>query len=149
MKQQDFEIFLADTAKQISEDIIWQEDDDHIPTVEFRVAMTSQARYPIVVRGSYNFAAQRLSYALIHRQFGRIYALDIGKDHRNPSGVRVGRKHKHRWKEPVRDREAYVPEDITAPVSDPVAVWEQFCNEARLVHSGRMYPPPPFQLELF
>ncbi len=147
MKQQDFEIFLADPTKQINGFIVWEEDEDHSPTVEFRVDVISEAKYPVLVRGSYNPIAQTLTYALIHQAFGRIYALDLGKDHHNPSCSNVGRKHKHRWGE-FRDKVAYVPDDITALISDPVGVWAQFCNEAFLIHNGVMRPPPPFQLEL-
>ena len=149
MKQQDFEALLADKTKQINEDITWEMDEDHSPAVEFRVNVMSQARYPLFVKGSYNSAAQTLTFALIHRYFGRIYALDMGKDHHNPSCFNVGRKHKHRWDEKLRDKEAYVPDDITALVSDPISVWQQFCNEALLTHNGVMYAPPPLQLELF
>jgi hypothetical protein len=49
MKQQDFEAFLADTTKHINKDIIWQPDEDHVPTVEFYVEMDSLTRYPIIV----------------------------------------------------------------------------------------------------
>jgi hypothetical protein len=149
MKQQDFETLLADTTKKIDENITWEMDEDHSPTVEFRVNVMSQARYPLFVKGSYNPAAQTLTFALIHRYFGRIYALDMGKDHHNPSCSNVGRKHKHRWSETLRDKEAYVPDDITALVNDPISVWQQFCNEAHLTHNGVMYSPPPLQLELF
>lgn len=149
MKRQDFEALLADTTKQINGDITWIEDEDHSPTVEFRVEVFSLARYPIFVKGSYNPMAQTLTYALIHRSFGRIYALDMGKDHHNPSCFNVGRKHKHRWDESLRDKEAYVPDDITSLVSEPVDVWLQFCNETLLTHNGVMYQPPPLQLELF
>jgi hypothetical protein len=149
MKQQDFETLLADTTKCINGNITWEEDEDHSPTVEFRVEVISRARYPIFVKGSYNSLAQALTYALIHRSFGRIYALDMGKDHHNPSCYNVGRKHKHRWNETLRDKEAYVPDDITALVNDPLGVWLQFCKEALLTHNGEMYLPPPLQLELF
>ncbi len=149
MKQRDFEALLVDTTKQIQEDITWDDDDDHSPTVEFRVEVVSQAKYPIFVKGSYNVLAQTLTYALIHRSFGRIYGLDMGKDHHNPSCTNVGRKHKHRWTEELRDKEAYVPEDITALVTEPVSVWRQFCLESRISHNGVMYAPPPLQLELF
>jgi len=148
MKQRDFEALLGDTTKQIQENITWDDDDDHSPTVEFRVEVVSQARYPIFVRGSYNILAHTLTYALIHRSFGRIYGLDMGKDHHNPSCTNVGRKHKHRWTEQLRDKEAYVPEDITALVTEPVSVWKQFCLESRISHNGVMYAPP-LQLELF
>ena len=35
----------------------------------------------------------------------------------------------------------YVPEDITEPWDRPIEVWNQFCTEARIRHTGRMYPP--------
>lgn len=122
MKQRDFEALLVDPTKQIQENITWEDDEDHSPVVEFRVEVVSQARYPIFVKGSYNVLAQTLTFALIHRSFGRIYELDMGKDHHNPSCSNVGRKHKHRWTEQLRDKEAYVPEDITKLVTEPVLV---------------------------
>lgn len=143
MKQQEFEALLLDTTKQIDGDIVWESDEDHSPAVEFRAEVTSQAKYPLFVRGRYNILAQTLTYALIHRSCGRIYALDMGKDHQNPSGTPVGKKHKHRWSERFRDKEAYVPEDITALASDPIGVWQQFCREACLIHNGVMLLQPP------
>lgn len=148
MRQQDFDILLADQTKHIDEDIIWQTSEDHAPTVEFRVNVHSEAKYPIIVKGSYNPVAQTLTYALIHRSFGRIYALDIGKDHHNPSCTHVGRKHKHRWSERFRDKNAYVPDDITALVDDPLGVWQQFCKESLIRYNGVMHQPPPLQWHL-
>ncbi len=148
MKQRDFEALLVDATKEIQKNITWHDDEDHSPTVEFRVEVVSQARYPIFVRGSYNVLAQTLTYALIHHLFGRIYGLDMGKDHHNPSCTNVGRKHKHHWTEQLRDKEAYVPDDITTLVTEPISVWKQFCLEARISHNGVMYAPPPLQLEL-
>ena len=96
--------------------------------------------------GWYNPLSGKLSYAVIHRTIGRIYGLDLGADHRNPGGDLVGEKHKHHhWKEDLRDREAYVPEDITEPWNRPVEVWKQFCNEANLRHSGIMHEPTSMQ----
>ena len=149
MNQQEFETLLADPTKQIHGNISWEEDEDHSPAVEFRVDVISQVRYPIFVKGSYNPIIQTLTYALIYRSVGRIYALDMGKEHQNPSGLRVGRKHKHRWSESMGDKDAYVPDDITALASDPLGVWIQFCEEAMIRHDGVMLPPPPLQLELF
>jgi hypothetical protein len=125
----------------------WNDDPDHYPSVEFRVEVTSETGYPIVIIGSYNRLASALSYTMVHRGNGRIYALDLGKDHRNPDGKLVGRKHKHRWNEPVKDKEAYVPADITAPLNDPVAVWNQFCAEAAIKHLGVLSQPPAVQAE--
>ena len=142
MIQNEFEILIADATKKIVSDISWVEDEDHSPAVEFRADVASEAGYPIFVRGSYNATALTLTYALIHRGSGRIYALDLGKDHHNPDCPYVGEKHKHRWNETVRDKEAYVPPDITAVVTDPVAVWQQFCKEAKIQHDGKMLQPP-------
>lgn len=61
----------------------------------------------------------------------------------------VGERHKHRWSERFRDKEAYAPGDITASPAQPVEVWTQFCAEARIEHRGRMIPPPPATGELF
>lgn len=149
MTQQEFEALVEDQTKAITGPIEWSEDADHSTWVEFSVEVESEAGYPIFVKGSYNGAAKALSYVLIHRGVGRIYALDLGKDHHNPSCTNVGEKHKHRWDESQRDKNAYVPEDITAPVNDPVAVWRQFCIEAKIRHEGTMKPPVIPQLELF
>ncbi|MGH7928242.1 MAG: DUF6978 family protein [Candidatus Binatia bacterium] len=78
-----------------------------------------------------------------------MYGLDLGKDHHNPSCEYVGEKHKHCWSDVVRDKEAYVPADITMPASDPVGVWREFCQEAKINHLGVMRPLPPRTLEMF
>lgn len=148
MTQSEFELLINDETKRIVGDIFWSEDEDHSPGVEFRAEVQSDAGYPIFIRGSYNAAAQTLTFALIHRASGRIYALDLGKDHHNPDCPYVGEKHKHRWNETVRDKEAYVPADITASVTNPPGVWTQFCKEARIRHEGQMHTPPTQQLEL-
>lgn len=85
---------------------------------------------------------------IIHRGVGRIYGLDMGKDHHNPSCQHVGDKHKHRWDERLRDKDAYIPQDIRAAVTDPLGVWRQFCREARIAHQGKMRSPPAMQLDL-
>lgn len=143
----EFETILADTSKKIDGDINWQADEDHSPCVEFRVEVVSAAGWPLFVRGSYNPLIGALSYALILKTAGRVYALDLGKDHHNPQCDRVGEKHKHRWTERFRDKEAYVPADITADATEPVAVWQQFCQEARIIHMGQLHSVPPIQHE--
>lgn len=149
LTNKEFQDILNDDTKRIEGDIVWQNDEDHSPSVEFRADVISNAGYPLMVRGSYNPLIPTLSYVLIHKAFGRIYGLDIGKDHHNPQCNQVGEKHKHTWTEMYRDKEAYVPPDITASVSDPVGVWTQFCKEARLTHNGRLMNPPPVQKSLF
>jgi hypothetical protein len=149
MTQIEFEAILSDTTKRIAGDIAWAEDEDHSPALEFRAEVTSQPGYPLLIKGSFNAEAQTLTFALINRAVGRIYGLDLGKDHHNPDCVYVGERHKHQWREPVRDKEAYVPGDITALPTDPVAVWQQFCREANIQHEGVLQSPPPRQKELF
>jgi len=143
----EFETILADTSKRIQGDIVWQTDEDRSPCLEFRAEVMSAAGWPLFVRGSYNPLIKALSYVLILKTAGRVYALDLGKDHHNPRCDHLGDKHKHRWTEAFRDKEAYVPPDITANVDDPVAVWQQFCAEANITHEGVLRPVPPAQKE--
>jgi len=145
----EFETVLSDTTKRIDGDIAWQEDEDHSPCVEFRAEIQSEAGWPLFVRGSFNPLIPALSYVLILKTTGRVYALDLGKDHHNPQCEQVGEKHKHRWTEQFRDKEAYVPDDITADAADPVAIWRQFCAEAKLTHNGNLGAPPSPTGELF
>ncbi len=144
----EFEAILADADKRIHGPIAWGEDEDHSPCVEFTARVQSDAGWPLFVKGSYNRLARTLSFALILKSEGRIYALDMGKDHHNPQCNQVGETHKHRWREQFRDKEAYAPDDITAPASDPRAVWAQFCAEAGIMHDGQLDAPPSPQREL-
>jgi len=141
MTQGEFEAIIADSSKRIAGEIYWGEDEDHSPSVEFRAEVSSEAGYPLFVRGSYNPEAQKLTYCLIHRAVGKMYALDLGADHHNPSCNHVGETHKHRWSEVTNTKEAYAPRDITASVADPVAVWRQFCLEAKITHDGMLHSP--------
>lgn len=145
----EFETMLNDTTKRIEGDIVWEEDEDHSPCQEFRAEIQSGSGWPLFVRGSYNPLIPALSYVLLLKTTGRIYGLDLGKDHHNPQCRQVGEKHKHRWSEQFRDKEAYVPDDITAPANDPAAVWNQFCAEAAITHQGRMTPPAARTGDLF
>ena len=118
LTDREFVSILADETKRIQDDIAWREDEDHSPAVEFRVEIESMNGWPLVVKGYYNSSAGTLSYTLILKTTGRIYGLDLGKDHHNPQCQQVGEPHKH-----------------------PVAVWKEFCAEARIRHDGRMQPP--------
>ncbi len=145
----EFDTILDDTSKQIDGDIDWQEDEDHSLSVEFRAEVQSDAGWPLFVRGSYNPLIPALSYMLILKTVGRVYGLDLGKDHHNPQCNQVGETHKHKWTEQFKDKEAYVPDDITHSANDPVAVWQQFCVESKITHNGRFPSPPPYQGDLF
>lgn len=145
----EMQAIIEDGSKQIHGDIAWAEDEDHSHALEFRTDVDSSPGYPLVVKGRVNQKARTLTFCLIHRGAGPIYRLDLGKDHHNPTCQYVGDKHKHVWTERTRDKEAYVPGDITEPVTNPLGVWRQFCEEARIVHLGSLHEPPPRQLELF
>ncbi|MGB3614720.1 MAG: hypothetical protein WBA10_13080 [Elainellaceae cyanobacterium] len=149
LSQEEFEEIIADTSKRIDSDITWEADESHALWVKFRVEIVSDNGYPLFIKGNYNQVIQALTFVLVHVGFGRIYGLDLGKDHRNPDGIMIGEKHKHRWSEALRDKQAYVPEDITAPANQPVEVWQQFCLEAAIEHNGTMRPPPAWQPNLF
>ena len=139
----EFSSILEDTSKRIDGDITWVEDEDRSPAWQFRAEIESEIGWSLFVNGRYNSLADSLSYTLILRTEGRIYGLDLGKDHHNPQCEQTGERHKHRWSEQYRDKEAYVPDDITAQISDPVAVWKQFCVEANIKHNGKLKQPPP------
>ena len=145
----EFTSILKDEAKHIRGDVLWREDEDHSPAREFRVDVESTNGWPLFVRGYYNAVAGTLSYALILKTAGRIYGLDLGKDHHNPQCEQIGERHLHRWSQVHGDKLAYVPDNVIAVVSDPVAAWEEFCAEAGISHHGRMKPPPATQEELW
>lgn len=139
--QAEMHAVLADASKRIDGDIAWQEDEDHSPAREFVVSVTNDLGVPLRLVGRYNHETRSLSYHLLHRAVGRIYGLDLGEDHHNPTCQNVGELHKHRWTDAFRDKEAYVPGDITAGADAPVDVWRQFCAEANITHVGGFEDP--------
>ena len=140
--QQEFEAILSDDTKRVKGDLRWGGDEDHSPAQEFRVRVLSEPGWPLTVIGWWNPRSRKLSYVLRHDAAGRILGLDLGPVvHRNPSSQRLDGTHKHRWANEFRDKQAYVPSDITAEWSQPVVVWEQFCSEVRIAHDGTMVAP--------
>ena len=61
--QQEFEGILADDTKEIAQDVVWRDDEDHSPGREFRAAVASEAGYPLFVIGRYNAVVGTLTYA--------------------------------------------------------------------------------------
>lgn len=140
LTQAEFDVMITDPDKTIDGDLDWSHDTDHSSAVEFRAKIRSGAGYQLFINGRYNPFAETLSFTLVF-QGRRVYALDLGAEHTNPDRTRVGTKHKHRWRTGLRDKWAYVPEDITAPWTKPIDVWKQFCAEAAIVHNGKLNPP--------
>ena len=152
MKNSEFETILLDLTKRIDGNISWQNAQQE-GAQEFRVPIFSDSEYPITMVGRYSQPTGKLTYAIIHQREGRIYALDLGAIHRNPLESDRKRQllrgtHKHYWTEEHRDRWAYVPPDITQPWNHPLEVWQEFCSEARIRHSGTLHPPVGFQRDL-
>jgi hypothetical protein len=117
----EFDAILTDCTKLIEGDIVWQEDEDHSPSLEFKLEIATAGGWPLFMKGTYNPLVPAISYALISKTSGRIYALDLGKGHKNPDGGRVGDTHKHRWSEEFKDKKAYEPGDITATPDNPMS----------------------------
>lgn len=132
---------IADTSKVIEGDIAWRPDENIRGAQQFRARVTSVARGDLVLRGWFNNHTGKLTYTLFIPQVGRIYGLDLGANHINENGERLIGTHKIRWTPEDLDKRAYVPEDITAEWWEPHIVWEQFCAEANLKHTGTMIGP--------
>lgn len=137
----EFAAIIQDT-KTIAQDILWLGDEDNSPAVQFRAEVASNGGWLLFVQGWYNRRTSNLTYALILRTEGRISGLCMGKDHHNPQCNQVGQKHMHSWTEQYRDKEAGVPDAISAPATDPREVWRQFCAMVNIRHQGRMSLPP-------
>lgn len=141
LSQGEYQAIIDDQSKVITADIVWRRSRQILSAMEFRVNINNEEGYPIFLRGWYNPDSGKLSYSIIHRNVGRIYGLDLGAEHRNPDGRLIGETHKNYWWEGDHDKWAYSPEDITETWNNPIGVWEQFCDEVNLNHSGRMRPP--------
>lgn len=132
---------IIDDEKFITENIVWRNAPGRSAAQEFRVDIDYPDVDVLRIKGWYNSTAGTLSYTIFIPSVGRIYGLDMGMIHINPNQKAVGRTHKNYWVEGERDDWAYEPEDITASLNDPVAVWRQFCAEANIRHTGTMYRP--------
>lgn len=149
LTQAEFDVLIADATKRIDGDLVWTDDEDHSPCVYFRAEVSSSGGWPLFVRGSYNPLIPAVSFALILKTTGRVYALDLGKAHHNPQCDTVGECHKHGWTEAFRDKVAFEPTDITATAERPEDAWREFCAEAAITHAGRLHAPPALKGELF
>lgn len=143
---------LGNQTKVICLDIVWKRKKGHATIQAFDVGIECDLEYELKVCGSYNQPANTLTYSVVCD--GKcIYRLDLGKSHGNPKCINrnipslnqpgrfVGDVHKHVWCESCRDKVAYEPRDITATFDRPVEVWQQFCVEAKITHTGIMNEP--------
>lgn len=84
---------IDDDSKRIVGDIAW-EGRPTAPSRQFRVDVDSESGHPLSIKGWYNAHSNKLSYALIHQGAGRIHGLDLGAEHINPDGERMGEAQK-------------------------------------------------------
>ena len=139
---------ILDGSKLINGDIHWDIVDKKGKILKFRRMVECDSAEILFLDGFHNREYPTLSYSLFTKEPGRIYGLDMAVDvHGNPDGSLVGPVHKHRWSNRYKAKQAYSPSDITAPASDPLAVWNQFCEEARIQHNGVMHLPSPPELQ--
>ena len=148
LTEQDLVNLLADSTKQIAGDIHWTPSATHDGAQEFAVAVQSASGWPLLIAVWWKPGSQKLYFALIHQEVGRIVGLCLGPGivHHGPmcKGTRASRRrcdcprglHMHRWTEEFGDRWIYVPTGITAEADEPAAVWRQFCAEINLTHRG-------------
>ncbi len=134
----EFSAVMAD-KKQIMGNIRWRPEGNHPTALSFRVKVEADMHEPLLVKGRYDGQAGKLTYTLFSPEAGRLCGLDMGADPHNPQCRQVGDTHLHWWSEQYGDREAHVPESVTACLNDPVAVWMQFCELANIEHRGKMY----------
>ena len=138
----EFEEILSDRTKQIVEDIRWTADLDHTPGMEFQVQVSSDSDWRLAVYGSWYPHRATLFFTLVMADVGAIFRMCIGfEGHRNPDGTPLAPVHFHRWTSQHEDHWADAPGDKTADWDQPGPAWRQFCAEARILHSGALFPP--------
>ncbi|MEK6302273.1 MAG: hypothetical protein AABO41_16305 [Acidobacteriota bacterium] len=150
MNQAEFTAIRESPDKEIHPDIRWSDDEDHSPAVQFRAEVQSQTGYSMFAMGTYNGLIDKLSYVVVIRGVGCVFRLDLGSDHHNPTCQNVGGdRHCHIWNEMLGDHVAVAADWIIASASDPVAVWQEFCESFNISHNGALEPPAPVQAGVF
>lgn len=137
---------LDDVTKYISDDVTWREASAWF---EFEVRIHDALNSGLKLFGRVSKILPRLHFTVTHPEAGRIYALCVGQDHRNPDGTQVGELHKHIYTDEHGQGWAYVPEDISATLPNVESLWRDFCEEAQIRHDGRFLEPPYRQEELW
>ena len=50
----EFDAILTDCTKRIDGDIVWQQDEDHSPSLEFKVEIATAGGWPLFMKGTFN-----------------------------------------------------------------------------------------------
>jgi hypothetical protein len=127
-------------GKQISEDISFEESEDLRPNLEFRnVRIQNALGLDVRLNGTYRPGIPAVTLNVAVRGVGPICRIDVnGTIHE-----KLGRTHKHALRRESCPRKnlpfAERREDLESlSVRD---IWERFCEEAGIVHSGDFNDP--------
>ena len=135
MTQDEIVAFISNPARRIDGDIAWAPARNRPGRYELYRLVEGASPPEVYLAGWFYPASGHLSFTYLVREnpgrSGRIYGLCVGLHHNG-----VGPVHKHGIRNARMD--TYAPADITAPASDPPAVWRQFCAESNLTHRGRL-----------
>ena len=153
LTDQSLAVLLADTTKEVLDDIHWTPSATHDGAQEFVVIVQSAAGWTLRIEAWWKPSSQKLSFALIHEATGRIVGLDLGPTlvHHNP-GCRKTRAAKLRcdcprgshiqiWSEAEGTEHAAAVSEITSAWDDPIGAWQQFCAMINVRHSGILREP--------
>ena len=153
LTDREFEKLLSDVTKEIVSDIPWEPVGGREPAQGFAIPVRSETGCPLKIEAWWNPGAEKLSYALIHEDAGRIVGLDVDPTtpHHNPD-CRPGRStrsscdcprgtHIHLWSEADGMARADAAPEITASWDEPVTVWRQFCDLINVAHRGTLREP--------
>lgn len=126
--------------KVISEPIEWKTKNNGVFCF-FKVALEGINRplpYETLLHGNYNLELGTYTFTIIMNG-NRVKSLDIGKAHKEH-----GEKHKHSWTETHKDRNVYVPDDITTG-ADMKIVFQEFLAECNIKTEVELPNPPSSQ----
>lgn len=134
--------FLHGLAMRIEGDIHWLPDRRNSLAFRFRADVRTSDPNDHHIEGWYNPDSEKLTFTLFRPDRGRIYGLCMGISHPELDIENPRRPHKHYWTDARRDRNRYLPDDISADWTNPAEVWSEFRQESHLEHDGQFYGPP-------
>ena len=138
LSQHEYRTIMTDTSKRIEERISWKPKSSKSPAQEFHQNVLSDREWPLFIKGWWNPLSRKLSYALILRTTGRIFALDIGDCvHHNPTCQSITGAHIHEWDVETEDK-IVIPAPNIGSWNQPLEAWGLFCSLAVIIHRGKM-----------
>jgi hypothetical protein len=129
-------------SKDITHDLSWSVKPNRA-WVEASLPIKSEFPGDLELRITVNtILPSKFSFSILLNQI-RIKSLDVNGSHSNKctdQKIWAGETHKHDWSQVCPDGHAYTPTDITG--STVQAVLNQFCQECKIVFTGKYQPVP-------